>query len=420
VSFGLRGLRRDEGGAVAIILGLTLSGLVGFAALAVEGAQWYATYRSVRTAVDAAAISGAVAYAAGDTSGYSTEATAVAARNGYIDGTNSVTVAIHRPPSTGPNTANNGAIEIIITAPQTPRLAALFYSSSVNISARAVAGAGTPSMCGLALGSGNTTTVRLSGGAHVTLNQCGLGVNSTSTSSLTVSGGAVLTLSTLNLAGNYTTTPGATVNASGGIKTGAGTIADPYSGISVPTYSGCGGGTGKAVVHAASTQYLSPNVYCAGLSISSDANVVFNPGTYIIAGGSLSISGAAQVSGTGVTIVLTSYNGSYATVSISGGANVSLTAPTSGTFSGIAFYGDRNAPSGTSFAFSGGSVETIVGAIYAPTYSLNFSGGNTSASPCMQLLAHDMSFSGGISLNNNCSGVGTSSIGGSGVTQLLE
>ena len=420
MSLRLRGLHRDESGAVAIILGLTLSGLVGVAALAVEGAQWYSKYRSVRTAVDAAAFSAAVAYAAGDTSGYSIEATVVAARNGYVDGTNSVTVAIHRPPSTGPNTANSGAIEVIITAPQTPRLAAFFHSSSVNISARAVAAAGTPTMCGLALGSGNTTTVRLSGGAHVTLNQCGLAVNSTSTSSLTVSGGAALSLSSLSLAGNYTTTPGATITATNGIKTGAATTADPYAGVSVPSFSGCGGGLSKTVGHAASTQYLSPGVYCLGLTISSDANVVLNPGTYIIAGGSFSVAGAARVSGTGVTIVLTSYLGLYATASITSGANVSLTAPTSGAFSGIAFYGDRNAPTGTSFSFAGGSVETIVGAIYAPSYSLNFSGGNTSASPCMQLLGHDMSFSGGITINNNCSGVGTSSIGGSGATQLLE
>jgi hypothetical protein len=415
----LRGLHRDQGGAVALILGLALSGILGFAALAIEGAQWYGQYRQVRTAVDAAAISAAVAYSAGNTSGYTTEATAVAAKNGYIDGTNNVTVAIHRPPQSGSYTSNSSAIEVVITAPQTPRLAAWFHSASVNISARAVASGASPTMCGLAMGSGNITTVRLSGGANVTLNQCGLGVNASSSSAVNASGGAQLNLSSLNVVGNYTTSGGASINASSGIKTGTAATADPYSGISVPSYSGCAGGTLKSVSGGA-TVTLSPNVYCLGLTISGGAHVTLNPGTYIIDQGSFSVSGGATVTGTGVTIVLTSSLGvGFPSVSFSGGSTVSITAPTSGSMSGIAFYGDRTALSG-SFTFSGGTTDTIVGAIYAPTYSLNFSGGATAASPCLQLLAHDMQFSGGVTLNNNCSGVGTSTIGGTGKTQLLE
>jgi hypothetical protein len=416
-----RGLHRDESGAVAIILGLTLGGLVGFAALAIEGAQWYAQYRQVRTAVDAAALSAAVAYAAGDTSGYTAEATAVAARNGYVDGTNSVSVAIHRPPLSGSYTGNNAAIEIVITAPQRPRLAALFLNSSVNISARAVAVGASAAMCGVALGSGNVTTVRVSNGASVTLNQCGLDVNASSASAVTVTGGASLTLASLSIVGGDSVTNGGAIHASGGITTHAASTADPYAGVSVPGYSGCVGGTGLSLGHNASTQHLSPNVYCNGLAFTSDAHVVLNSGTYIIDRGSFSVGGAVTLTGTNVTIVLTSSTGSnYATATVGNGASVSLTAPTSGTFSGVVVYGDRNAPTGGTISFTGGSNESLTGAIYAPTYSLAFSNGSSSASQCTQLLAHDMQFTGGVTVKSNCAGVGTASIGGAGSTQVLE
>lgn len=410
---GLGRLRRDQSGAVAIILGLTLSGLIGFAALAVEGAEWYAQYRKVRTAVDAAAMSGAVAYAAGDTTGFATEARAVAARNGFINGTNGATVAVNRPPASGTHTSDSSAVEVVITSPQTPLLAALFLSSQVDIAARAVAKGTSPSMCGLALGSG--TAVSISGGANVTLNQCGLGVNSSSNTALTASGGAHLNLSSLSVVGNYRVSGGASIDATNGIRTGAASNADPYSGVSTPSFSGCGGGTLRSVGGGA-TVTLSPGVYCLGLSLAGGSHVTLNPGTYIINGGSFSVGGGATVTGTGVTIILT---GALAGLSIAGGSNVSLTAPTTGAFAGIAIYGDRTELSG-SMTFSGGTTDTIVGAIYAPTFSLNFAGGATSASPCLQLLAASMSFTGGVTLNNNCSGVGTATIGGTGAPQLLE
>src|SRR5262249_38158173 len=125
------------------------------------------------------------------------------------------------------------------------------------------------------------------------------------------------------------------ITASGGIWTGVAAAADPYAGITNPSATGttyntcCDDGT-----------TYSPGIYKGGMKLTGHANVTLSPGTYYLQG-NLDLSGNSTLTGTGVTLVFTSSNGStYAGATISGGANVSLTAPTSGTFSGIAMFGD--------------------------------------------------------------------------------
>ena len=77
---------------------------------------------------------------------------------------------------------------------------------------------------------------------------------------------------------------------------------------------------------------LSPGVYCKGISLSSTAQVEFEPGTYIIDGGSLSTTGnSASMAGEGVTFYFTG-GGS---LDLSGQGSVDLSAPDSGDLKGI-------------------------------------------------------------------------------------
>jgi hypothetical protein len=191
---------------------------------------------------------------------------------------------------------------------------------------------------------------------------------------------------------------------------------DPYADVSIPSYSGCNqtnfslsGGASKTL-SAGSGAY----VFCNGLSLSGGASLTLNPGIYVINQGSFNLSGGTTFNATGgVTIVLTSSTGSnYATANISGGATVNITAPTSGPTAGLAFFQDRNAPSSGTDTFSGGASDKIIGAIYFPDQSVNYSGGtSTGGSQCTQLIAYTITFSGGATFNNNCAGVGVASIG---------
>ena len=59
----------DRSGTVTITVALTLSALVGFAALATEVGGWYVTKRTMQGAADSSAYSAAMAKAAGALAG---------------------------------------------------------------------------------------------------------------------------------------------------------------------------------------------------------------------------------------------------------------------------------------------------------------------------------------------------------------
>jgi hypothetical protein len=152
------------------------------------------------------------------------------------------------------------------------------------------------------------------------------------------------------------------------------------------------------------------------------------PGIYVIDRGSLTMTGGSTLNApAGVTIVLTSSTGSgYGTVSIAGGNTFDVSAPTTGPTAGLAVYQDRRAPSTSSNSFSGGSGQTIQGALYFPNEPVTYSGGtgNTPAT-CTQLVVLRATFVGTSTLNSSCTGTGVASIGGTtgttgGTAQLVE
>jgi hypothetical protein len=61
----------------------------------------------------------------------------------------------------------------------------------------------------------------------------------------------------------------------------------------------------------------------------------------------------------------------------------------------------------------------IVGALYFPSQTVDYSGGTASTSTCTQLIANDISFSGGSTFKNSCIGTGVSGIGSS-ATRVIE
>ena len=131
--------------------------------------------------------------------------------------------------------------------------------------------------------------------------------------------------------------------------------------------------------------------------------------------GNFAIGGSSTASGTGVTFFITKGN----TAAISGGTVTSFSAPTSGTYSGIVFFGDRTATNGNN-DFSGSSSSTITGAIYFPTESVTFSGGSSSGSNCTQIVADTITISGSANFFDSCSGAGMATIFTPASLQLVE
>src|SRR6185503_5890055 len=140
----------DHSGTIAVMTALSLTALVGFAGLGIETTQWYTEKRAIQAASDDAALSAAIAYSQGNTGGYTTEGKSVAGTDGFVDGANQVSVAVNKPPVSGPYASNASAIQVIINAPAKPILSKMFIGD-FTISASSVAIPYSPSANGCVL-----------------------------------------------------------------------------------------------------------------------------------------------------------------------------------------------------------------------------------------------------------------------------
>jgi len=414
----LRALAADRRGTSAVILALSLSGIIGTVGLGTEVAAWYTTRGMMQNAADAAAFTAATALAAGATATQiATEATSIIAS--YKIPGSSPTVTVHSPPTSGTHTASSTAVEIIISQQQSLLMSSMFISLAPTVQTRSVAsGTGNGTGCVLALDRGDVIDITDSGNTVINLNNCALYVNSDDPSgALTETGGAVINAAAAYITGGVSESGGSQLNTTKGTFTGVQPLNDPYASVPIPTYTGCNQTNYKLTGSNSDTLSAgaSPYVFCNGLSMTGSSTLTLGPGVYIIDRGSLSMSGGTTLNATGgTTIVFTSSTGSnYATASVSGGAIVNITAPTSGTTQGLAFYQDRNAPNSGTDTLSGGGTQNINGAIYFPNQQLTYAG--NSSSSCTQLVAWKMKFTGNATFNNDCSAYGTASIGPSTV-----
>jgi hypothetical protein len=412
---------------VTVTLALTFTALIGFAALGTEVAEWYSIRRTMQGAADSAAFSAALAKFNGASTAYTSEATSVTASYGFVDGSDGVIVTVNSPPASGSHTADSHAVEVTVSRPQTLQLARMFLSNSPTLQARAVATLNPyGSACVLALDRSNVTDVAGNGNTTLNLDSCNLYVNSPSDSALNLVGQATINAEAAFISGHYSLSGQAALNTTAGTFTGATPANDPYADVSIPSYSGCNE-TNLSVSGRNNPQTLTPGssgimVLCGGVSVTGNGTLDLSPGTYIMDGGSFSVSGNSAISApSGVTIILTSSTGSnYATASISGGADVNIVAPTSGPLAGLAIFQDRNAPASGTDSFTGGTTQNITGAIYFPQQSVTFNGGTTTGGAiCTQIIASTITFNGNAAFKNNCQGTGVLVVGTSFI-KLVE
>jgi len=412
---------RDGGrrGAVAVLVGLMLVVIIGFVSLGTEVVLLLLTARHMQSAADTAALASETARLSGYPANYAQEALALSAAAGFANGQNGTTVTVNSPPASGnyANVAN--AVEVLIAQPQTLALAQILYSGTAppfTVRARAVAHPSSNGSCTLTLDSTGNGSLSMNGTTVANLVGCDASVNSTSAKAVSLVGGATLNTNHLYDSGGYTLNGGSQINAAAGIMTQAPQTADPYAGYVVPAAGACL--QNKFTPPTSIT--IPPGTYCNGISVQNGVALTLNPGVYIIDRGSLSVTGGASLSGAGVTIVLTSSTGAnYPTVNIAGGATLNLAAPSSGATAGLVFFQDRNAPTNGIDHFDGGAGQGITGTLYFPQQSVYFSGGTSSNTKCIQVIAWDLTLDGNSTLEANCAGTGVLAIGG-GQSAMVE
>jgi len=354
--------RRKQAGQALVLAAMGLTLFILAAGLGIDMGFLRYQKRLQQSAADSAAIAGAAEIPfSGCSTGNCPGATTDSASNGFIDGTDNVTVTVYSPPNDGPHAGLAGYVEVLVTKIQPTFFVKIAGVNSATVTARAVAYlSGNFQNCMYALGTGNGG---ITNNGDVSAPSCGImsnhNVRTTGGGSLTAREiGAVGTAS-----GNNHPTP----------KTGIVPAADPLSYLQPPATGGClAGGAGN--VNGTTPVILNPGNYCGGISIANTQNVTFNPGVYTITGGGLTFNGTGTVTGTGVTLYIGATGG---TVTLHAGQTVNLTAPTTGADAGILFYQN---PGNTSTAtINGASGSQFEGAFYFPSADLTIAATGTAA-----------------------------------------
>jgi Flp pilus assembly protein TadG len=408
-------------GQVLVLATMLIVVLVGMVALATDLGILWSERRQMQSATDAAAIA---AVSALRSSGSVTSAARnVASLNGFTNGANNTTVTVNNPPAAGPNSGNANYVEVLITEAEPTYFLRVLGHSSMNVSTRAVSGIINSAGCIYALDPSAAKAISASNGVNIS-SSCGIFDDSNNSDALDVVGGAVVKATGVGVVGQAVINNGGAVeNTSGGSLTISQNIApvpDPLAHITAPSVGSCTySGTQNYNAYTAqqsppySGKYvINPGVYCGGISVSNGVSVTFNSGTYILAGGGMSLqAGGGTVSGSAVSFYVTTgakagYSGSnsaYGGITMANGATVSFSAPTTGgtnSLEGILFYQDRSVATGSAAsAFAGGANLTLNGALYFPTTTLNYSNGINASYTI--LVADTLVFTGGATMNNN-------------------
>jgi Flp pilus assembly protein TadG len=367
--------------------------LIGFVGLALDVGMWYRTQRALQDAADAAVVAAAI----NGSSSYASEAKAVMAQYGFTDGTGNISIT----PSnnlTCPD-GTSGCYKVIAAQTSAP----IFFASVLGlsgpaISATAMANNGTHAYCLLALGNSSTTDgILVNGAPKADMNGCSI----MSDTNATCHGH--------NLDATYGDAAGTNDGCGINEKHGVPTVADPYSSLlnswetSTSFTNPCGGTyytepvkkkdppltnannlkTGS-VTWSNSPTLANGQIVCGDLKLTNNLTVTSSAGlggaVLVIENGVLDTNGytLATASGSALTIIFTgSATGYNHYPTDNGGSGVlNITAPTSGTWKGIALYQDPNLTDpGISFTYAGNSPTwDITGTVYFPNATIQFKG----------------------------------------------
>jgi len=350
----------DESGAVLIVAALAMTALLGFLALATDVGVLFRSRRNIQIAADAAAIAGSVNYLhIGSTSSAIAAAKSASSSNGVTDGSSGAVVTVNIPPAGGPNAGNPAFVEAMVSKPKNTIFMGMFGFKTMTVNARAVAGTPTYGQVCIWLMANSGKAFELQGSYDIEATDCGAYVNSTSSNALSVTGnGGTMNTLFLDVVGSSTsihaTSPTApTLNAA--------PRKSPWGNLTGPTENNGGCTTiDKTTTTVSGDMSASApglgNAICYQKAVTL-SGATLGPGVYMFEKG-VTISGTVTVNGGTLDVYGGTFNQPSNTL-------LNITAPTSGTYDGIALLQPSNNTSQLQVQF-GSNNQTFDGYIYAP------------------------------------------------------
>jgi hypothetical protein len=351
--------------------------LVALAGLVLDGGMVYQVKRREQSAADAAALGGAQELWRGNTSLVVAAARTDSAANGFTHEVNNTLVEVNNPPLNGPRAGNGNFVEVIISREVPTTFLRVVNRNTSTVRSRAVAGlVNYADGCVLALDEDDRGALKVAGTSTLT-SSCGVMVNSDDERAIEVEGGGCIYSDEVGVSGSWVANgsanciyPPPTADLPPAM--------DPLDYLPEPPMPGLVATNFKMTGGVA---VLSPGRYVGGIEISG-GTVTFLPGTYYLDGGGLQITGNAVVTGTGVTFFNTrSSGGAWGDFQIAGTVQATFTAPDSGTYEGMLFWNDDNAPyRNVGSVIAGTSNSSFTGAMYFPSTHLTWAGTSDTSS----------------------------------------
>ncbi len=381
--------RAYERGQALPIVAVCFVAIFGFAALAVDvGAAQY-RQRMQQTATDAAAIAGASAaeYSSAAAT-ISAAAAADATSNGFTTDANN-TVTVNWPPVSGNYIGNTGAVQVVITSTRPNFFGGIIGQNTTRVmtTATAILTSNGTAPCVYQLDpNGNFT----SNSATIYAPTCGIIANGSSTYH-----SGTITAAMVGYAGSISVSSTTFVDASPAPTIPA---TDPCAQIpgcayltdNPPATSPCL--STNLTIHG--TMTLNPGVYCGGITGNGGANLILNPGLYVLTG-DLTMNGAGTITGTGVTIDMVSGG-----VTLNGNGTTTLSAPTSGSYNGVLFFQPKANTTGPTL--NSGHSGSLIGALYFPSALIT---GNSSGDAWTLIIGSSITLNGANLLGPNGKGM---------------
>lgn len=390
-----------------MIVAVAMPLIVGGGGLAVETSFDYVSQSHLQSAADAAAYAAGIENMGGSPPDViRAAATQQANANGWSS--NGGTLTVNNPPLSGPNQGSSNAVEVRMTQNAPRFFTAYFSSQPVSLRARAVAvNVTAANACILALDPAASSAIQVQGSSSLTLTGCDVMSDSIASDAVKVWGSGQMTADCAVSVGGVSNNGGMTLTGCPSAITQAPRAGDPFANLATPSP-----GTVRTIPNS-NTVSLLPGSYPSGMDLRG--NVTLAPGTYYVSGGDFHVNSNASISGSGVTIFLAS--GSQ--VSMNGNADVNLSAPTAGTYSGILFFGDRNATSGSN-TFNGDASSKLTGDLYFPTQHVSYLGNFSGINGCTQIIADTVQWSGNATVGVNCAAQGMQNIPARQAVKLVE
>ena len=343
--------RRQQSGSVIVLVAAMSLILVAFVGLSVDGGEIETQQRESQNAADGGALAAATAVINASSRGYTiTDAKNIGNTVVSYNGIPTADASFSFLDSLGLATTTPSSVATVTTT-ITHQFSTLFLPimgiDTATVSATATVTVTQPSSNTCAICVMNSTanntfnvsagTVSVEDGSIKVASAGSPAMNVTNSGSVTVTGSGA----------NITSVGSVSVNnTSPAPLTGAAyTFTDPLATVTAPTV----GGTANSVSYSGNTT-INPGTY-GSITVPGGATVTMNPGTYIVAGG-MSINGTLK--GSNVMIYLTCLSGGSTAaactapgqnggnVTIGGGGVLSVSAPSTGTYAGLAIFGDRN------------------------------------------------------------------------------